>query len=940
MFSPDGKRILSCSADKTAKVYNASGGKMISDLKGYTSGLWSVMPSPDGEKILAVSGDNTAKIWSIKSGKIIYELKGHSDSVYAAVFDPSGKKIATISRDKTAKLWDAENGNLLAELKKHSNRVTAVQFSPDSKFLATGSEDKSLIIWNAGNGVFLNQCTGHTNGVVSLQFSADSKMIISASKDSTARVWDAATGKFITGLVGNRGRLLSVAFSPDGSKALTTSMDSIVKLYSLPAGKLLADLKGHSGPVSSGKFSPDGKYILTAGYDPVVKLWSADDGKWIKDFAGHSYNLRSADFTSDGKKIITASRDNSSKVFDLATGKILDDFSKQPGEVESGILTKNESLAVTSSARTAVSIYDPATAKLLYTFFTVGGSDFLVVDKDGHYDGTEAARKLIYFTCGTEVIALDQVKDRLWVPNLAERVMAREAINGAKLSDLNICAYTPAVERLNTDEGYHFKITPRRGGLGETVLYINNIEVRRYKPVQLQKTGNDYDLFVKAGELKNFLIPGSENLVMVKSYVAANDISSRGVEVTKEADERETAPPNLHAVIIGVSDYKGDELDLKYAAKDASDISKALSLSAAKLLGKDHVFMYDLTTDKERYKLPEKKSIKDVFEEIGRKATANDVLMIFFAGHGMVEAETKQFYFLTSDASPALTNSTGLKDVGIGVEELMEWMKPANIKAQKRILILDACHSGSAINQMVDIGKGQYLASRGDEKTQQIKQLDKLNEKSGLYILAASASNQVAYEMGKYSQGLLTYALLKVIKEHPELLEQNKYLNVSNWFNETVKTVSDLVRESNLRQEPQLVTTTNFNIGVVDGEVLAKIVLPDEKPVFTSSNFQNSDENIADDDLELSKVINQHLNEVSSRGTDGNIIFLTGSNAPNAWTLTGRYTLNGDDLTVKVNVKQNKVSKKNMELSGKKSNLSALAAEIVGAASEWIMNTK
>ncbi|MEO7046189.1 MAG: hypothetical protein ABI091_12840, partial [Ferruginibacter sp.] len=85
--------------------------------------------------------------------------------------------------------------------------------------------------------------------------------------------------------------------------------------------------------------------------------------------------------------------------------------------------------------------------------------------------------------------------------------------------------------------------------------------------------------------------------------------------------------------------------------------------------------------------------------------------------------------------------------------------------------------------------------------------------------------------MGRYNQGLLTYSLLKVIKEHPEVLEQNKYLNVSGWFNAATKIVTDIVRENNLRQEPQLITTTNFNIGIVDNEVLSKIFLPNEKPL-------------------------------------------------------------------------------------------------------------
>ena len=396
--------------------------------------------------------------------------------------------------------------------------------------------------------------------------------------------------------------------------------------------------------------------------------------------------------------------------------------------------------------------------------------------------------------------------------------------------------------------------------------------------------------------------------------------------------------------MVGVSDYKGDELDLKYAAKDATDISNAISIAAKKLLntdGKDHVFIYNFTTARERYQLPEKNSIKKVLEEIGKKATANDILMIFFAGHGVMSAragadgenEKKQFYFLTADASKS-SAASAVTDVGISTTELTEWMKPQNIKAQKRILIFDACNSGQAIKDFIKIGSEDqnYLAARNDDKAQQIKALDKLNEKSGLFILSASASNQNAYEMGRYSQGLLTYALLKAIKQQPDILEEGKYLNVSRWFNAAEKTVSDLSKENGARQEPQVVSNTNFNIGMVDEDVMAKIVLPQEKPLFAASNFQNSDEAIADDDLELSKLINLQLNNIAARGTDSKIVYVTATNSPDSYSLSGRYTIKGNAISVTVNIKQNKIIKSKFELSGTKDKLNELATGIADKA--------
>ncbi len=580
-------------------------------------------------------------------------------------------------------------------------------------------------------------------------------------------------------------------------------------------------------------------------------------------------------------------------------------------------------------SRGKIRIYDLDEKQLLFEYLAIDNGGNLVMDTKGRYDGSPETRKLLYFTCDNEVIELDQVKDQLWVPRLAERILKKDSINAKSISDLNICGLTPEVDNRSGATGdYFFRITPRRGGLGETLVFVNGIEVMRIHPAELLRNGDFYELRLRKEDLQPYFVSGYENPVTIKAFTADNTISSRGAVVTVDQSSVKGAPPNLYAVMVGVSDYKGSELDLNYAAKDATDLSRTLAVSAGKLLnidGKEHVFMYNLTTSTGHYLMPEKNGVKKVMEEIGKKATANDILLFFFAGHGVMtgEAEKKQFYFLTADAS-SLAVTEAIREVGISTSELIDWMKPQRIRAQKRILIFDACNSGQAINDIA----GVNMMVRNDDRAQQIKAVDKLNEKSGLFILSASASTQSAYEMGRYSQGLLTYSLLKAVKQQPEVLEDGKYLNLSRWFNEAGKTVSELSRENGARQEPQIATNTNFNIGVVDGEVMAKIVLPEEKPLFSASSFQNSDVKIEDDNLELSRLVNLRLSDIASRGTDNKIIYVTATNSPDAYSLSGRYDVKGNNIIVRVNVKQNREIKFHFEQSGTRDKLETLAAAI------------
>ena len=933
-YSPDGKKIVTSSYDKTAKIWDAESGDLLVNLKGRIDKVFSAQFSRDGEKIVTASDNNTAKIWDVASGEFKVYLKGHTDIIESAQFSPNGTKIVTASQDNTSKIWDAESGNLLVNLKGHTEGVYSACFSNDGKSIATASFDETIKIWDVDSGNLLASLNNIQKWLEpSTQLSLNWKRFLSESSNRI-RVVDVDLGNEIASLEDPTAAVTASAqFSSDGNKIVTASWDNTGKIWDAASGKLLIKLKGHTNWVQSAQFSEDGKKVATISDDNTCKVWDAVSGKLLADLKGHRAKILSVQFSPDIRTIVTSSIDNTLKIWDISTGKIIKDYYLGANTILSNInFNKDLFVAINNNAGTI--IFSLKDGQCLYSFYEIDSAECLVMDSAGRYDGSSASRKLLYFTCETETIKLDQLKDQLWVPNLAERIMKGETINAKTIDELDICGLTPEVEDANENhEEYIFKIKPRRGGLGKTVLLINGIEAISYQPEELTKVMNGYELRVRKSELQSFFIPGMQNPVALKVYIKDSTISSRGINIIENKAKETTLPPNLFCVMIGVTDYKGDELDLKYAAKDATDISNTIAISAKKLLnvdGNNHVLMYNLTTNQDRYLTPEKKSIKKTLEEIGKKATANDILLIFFAGHGVMEGETKQFYFLTADASKASATSA-ITDVGISTIELSEWMKPQNIKAQKRILIFDACNSGQAINDFVKMGTGDqhFVAARSDAKAQQIKAIDKLNEKSGLFILSASASNQNAYEMGRYSQGLLTYSLLKAIKQQPDILEDGKYLNVSRWFNAAEKTVSDLSKENGARQEPQIVSNSNFNIGIVDEEVMAKIILPQEKPLFAACNFQNNDERITDDDLELSKMVNLELSDLASRGTESKIVYVTSTNSSDAYSLSGRYIVSGNTIKVTVNVKQKKVIISKFEINGTKDRLKELVKSIV-----------
>jgi WD40 repeat protein len=62
-FSPNGEKLVSVGSDKVGFVYDSKTGDKIGELVGHEGGVLSCCWSPDSSKILTASADKTCKIW-------------------------------------------------------------------------------------------------------------------------------------------------------------------------------------------------------------------------------------------------------------------------------------------------------------------------------------------------------------------------------------------------------------------------------------------------------------------------------------------------------------------------------------------------------------------------------------------------------------------------------------------------------------------------------------------------------------------------------------------------------------------------------------------------------------------------------------------------------------------------------------------------------------
>ncbi|MDD3861180.1 MAG: caspase family protein, partial [Bacteroidales bacterium] len=878
-----------------------------------------------GNSIITQSTDWSVKIRDTKTGKIINGPLPEYNFIRRISNCPEDNPLALIIDDNSTFIYDLQNGNKILTLEDYVSFANSAEFSPDGNSLIVKNSNEQIKIYDFKTNKSFFNVEGGQYQIGNYEFSPDGSIIITCYQEDTAKLWDLKTGKLLFNL-----EPLSVcnnkpSFSPDGRFVAIPSWDYTVKIWDTRSGTSTLSFNSNSDYVNCVIFNPSGKSVLTS----LGEIWDIETGKLICKLEGPNVDLYKLSFSPDGKKII-AIESSTVKIWESETGKLINSFSDHSGFISNAEFSSDGKNILTSAADGKFIVRDSETGRVLYTSLQLIDGDWIVYDEFYRYDGTEKARDYLYFVCGNEVTELTQMKDALYVPSLVEKIMSGQDINYPKLQDLEICGTLPIIERLETNtEEYAYRITPQKSGFEYLEVYVNEKKVYTFKKAELIEENGTYLLKIKYDDISKHFIGGIENTVKVVAVVkqSGSEIRSRGVSFKYENRNTVKANPRLFIVMVGINDYKDASLNLEFPAGDATDLGNAIRFSAEKLLGDTNVVVYIINSNVKPgigYTTPEKEGIRKAFEEIGTKAGPEDVILLFFAGHGVMQGEKdKVFTLLTAEASPE-------NQIGISTTELQNWLSfegPHKILPNKTILIFDACNSGQATKELMAL-------ARSDDDSEKIRQVEDLRDKSGFFILTASAPNQYAYEFPQYNHGLLTYCLLYVLKNNPEILDDGKYLNVQKWFLETESYLDLLVKEMGYQQDAQPFGTSNIRIGIVDDDLKQSIVLVDEKPVVVCANVMN--DATFDDDMHLKVLINSKLSEISERATDKSIIYPR-QETENANKINIRYSVNGDKIKCEIRlIKQGEVLL-NTSITGDKNNPDDLVSRIIAEVVKYAM---
>ena len=787
--------------------------------------------SGDGTRLISAGSDHTLRIWSVQNGlaKSVRQLTGATMRVSKMALSPDGRQMLCGLADEwvdgahstPARLWDAATGRTVRELPGHYYGVLDAAWSGDGKSILTSGFGGGLHFWNAATGQKTRALEKENVKSESVALNGDGTRALAAvdadNKINTVQLYDTQSGKvlkkFSWPVAKSYSAIRALFFSPDQTKFLAAGEDGVATLWNIESGKVEHEMRCDES-IYSAAFSPDGQTIATGSRDAQVRLWSAADGALLHTLTELQYTAASLSFSPDSQTLAGSDTEGHINLWDVKTGEHKNVALGHEYWVTNVVWSKSGQFLLSAGWDNTLRLWNVADGRHLLTYLLLKNGDWLAYTPDGFFDGSPGGIQKVHFTRGLQTYSLDQFYEQFYKPNLLAVVFNGEAPTASQgsVTQAVVAGAPPLVRIVSPQSGAanaeQIEVTveateQNNGGVKAIRLYHNGRLVGgpgQLRGIVVEAALESAPNGVKTQKFTVTLASGENNLRAV-AY-SSTDVESRPAEA-KLIFAGTTKKPALRVVCVGLNDYKDATMNLTYARPDAESLAQFFE-TTANTTG----LFSSVSVTKLLDEAATGEAIQNALKQIAESTQPEDVAIIYLAGHGDTAADSAEkddapeaaqnFYFLPYEMRQMVMKDR-VRQYGLSGKTIDALV--AKIPARKIMLIYDACKSGAAIPG----------ASRGAGDEQQA--LAQLARAQGIYVLAASTSQQYAGEVKSLGHGILTYALLEGL--NGKAAGADSIVKVSQLFAYTEDRVPELAKQYRGREQWPVPFTKGQNFPLV-----------------------------------------------------------------------------------------------------------------------------
>lgn len=813
-ISPDGTTVASTGfrraksqkskeEDNVISVWDMNRGTLLRTLGGTVNPIHTFDFHPQNNEVVTLGDDRVLTFWDFSLAERFGQIQLAEPK---REIPPRRISVGNVTRDPLGRLERIRNGGLADEIKNGVKNTSTqvgtavvkrsfaerhiVKYSSKGKFLITKLEGDEIRLYEFENRkpVYKRPLWSYQLNINQLLSSPDERYLaVLGSGDSAVSIISLETGEFVDKLStpapdASRVRYVyeanSLAFSPDGkylAVCFNTSKTFVYETssWSLVYENILPDNLGYSRGAFV-NFSQDGQFMVVNSMFGVKKYKTTDfnplESEKLK-IDGHSAPM---DKPSDYAITI---HDGYVYYENLFTGNVIKGMRVGHKQITHISMSPDGKVGITTR-NGQFSIIDPSTGTQ-DLLMVADGDNYIMKTSDNFYKVSKEGYDLVTFRIGNRAYPFEQFDA---VYNRPDLVLKKMNCTDTALISLYEMAYQKRIKKLGLQPSTRVSLTDIPTLKITNTTSVPSVTEAATVSVNLDMTDskgltsynvwvNNVPVYGKKGKVitNKTKLSATETVSLVhglnKIQVACrNSAGYESLMQTMYVEKAGTAPKrDLYLITIGTSEYKDDRYNLNYAVKDAQDL---VTLFAANGKG-----LYNEVKTKSLLNQEVTSTNVEALKTFLNTSKPDDVVMVFVAGHGVLD-DNFDYYFGTYDM-----DFTNPSVKGLAYEKLEGILD--GIKANRKILIMDTCHSGEIDKEDVFVVE----TNEAQESTEDIafravgidveenetsatpsrlagELFNDLRRGTGSTVISSAGGAEFAMESDEWRNGLFTYCLL------------------------------------------------------------------------------------------------------------------------------------------------------------------------------------